>query len=168
MIDDLQRQHLRHWLENGLPLTSHPYRQIADRIGSTEEEVLAQIRQWDEEGLFRRHGLVVNHRALGYHANAMLVLDIDDDRIRQIGLRLADESVISLCYQRPRRPGWPYNLFCMIHGRERQTVERVIADLLARHDLQDAPRQILFSRRAFKQCGARYTAAPASTEACHG
>ena len=61
----------------------------------------------------------------------------------------------------------PYNLFCMVHGREREQVCQLIAALLAEQGLSDVPHQLLFSTRAFKQCGGRY-APPAMPVAAHG
>ena len=67
---------------------------------------------------------------------------------------------VTLCYQRPRRlPEWPYNLFCMVHGRDRGLVEAQVEQMAARLGLQDVPRAVLFSRRRFKQRGARYASA---------
>lgn len=161
-----QRQHLRYLLEQGLPLASRPYRVLAERIGAGEDEVLEQVRRWDEDGLFRRFGVILHHRALGYTANAMLVLDVADAEVDAVGRALAHETIVSLCYRRPRRlPMWPYNLFCMIHGRERGEVERQIEALLERHALRQTPHRWLFSLRAYKQCGGRYTAPPATWSA---
>ncbi len=148
---------LRRLLETGLPLQARPYQALARQIDAEEDQVLAQVEQWQGQGLFRRLGLVLNHRALGFTANAMLVLDVPDALIDEVGQRLGSESAVSLCYQRPRRlPQWRYNLFCMIHGRQRQRVEAQIRDLLEHHLLSDLPHQVLFSTQAFKQCGGRY------------
>lgn len=167
MLDALQALQLRRLLEAGLPLAARPYQVLAERVGTSEEAVLEQVRCWNESGLFRRIGLVIKHRALGFRANAMLVMDIPDEIIDDVGRRLGQAAGINLCYQRPRRlPDWPYNLFCMVHGREREQVCRLIADLLAEHGLSDVPHQLLFSTRAFKQCGGRY-APPAAPEAAH-
>ena len=67
---------LRRHLEGGLPLVARPYQELAERINTDENQVLEQMRQWSEQGLFRRIGLVLHHRALGFTANAMLVLDL--------------------------------------------------------------------------------------------
>lgn len=91
-----QRQHLRYLLEQGLPLASRPYRVLAERIGAGEDEVLEQVRRWDEDGLFRRFGVILHHRALGYTANAMLVLDVADAEVDAVGRALADEPIASL------------------------------------------------------------------------
>lgn len=168
LLDDLQALQLRRLLEAGLPLAARPYQVLAERVGATEEAVLEQVRRWSDSGLFRRMGLVIKHRALGFRANAMLVMDIPDEQVDQVGRCLGQAAGINLCYQRPRRlPDWSYNLFCMVHGREREQVCRLIAELLAEHGLSEVPHQLLFSTRAFKQCGGRY-APPAAPEAIHG
>ena len=144
-------------LQEGLPLFSRPFALIAERVGSSESDVLEQIRGWQEDGAIKRFGVVVRHRELGYTANAMVVHAIADERVSEIGRALAEEPAVTLCYRRPHRlPDWPYNLFCMIHGRERGEVEETIAGLRQRHGLDDCAHDVLFSLTRFKQNGARY------------
>lgn len=152
-----QAQHLLALLEKGLPHCPRPYHEIAQRIGSNEDTVIDYVRHLHHDGLFRRVGLVVHHRRLGISANVMLVLDIPDTNVNDIGQALAREPGVTLCYLRRRQlPDWPYNLFCMIHGRQRAQVESDVAAMLERLGLNTVPRQMLFSLRAFKQRGARY------------
>ena len=144
-------------LQEGLPLFMRPFALIAERIGASESEVMGRIGNWLDDGAIKRFGVVVRHRELGYTANAMLVHDIPDHRVAELGRALAEEPAVTLCYRRPRvLPGWPYNLFCMIHGRERAEVEAIIAELRQRHGLADCAHDVLFSLTRFKQTGARY------------
>jgi DNA-binding Lrp family transcriptional regulator len=155
-IDESERR-LVSVLQEGLPLFIRPFQLIAERIGASEGDVLGRIGRWLEEGAIKRFGVVVRHRELGYTANAMLVHDIPDARVSEMGRALALEPAVTLCYRRPRVGAeWPYNLFCMIHGRERAEVEATIAGLRARHGLADCGHDILFSLNRFKQTGARY------------
>ncbi|MFY0989192.1 AsnC family protein [Halomonas sp. C05BenzN] len=148
---------LRALLEEGLPLVSRPWRVLAERSGLREEEVMALVRRWQAEGLIKRLGLVVRHRRLGLDANAMVVWDLPDAQVERIGRRLAREPSVTLCYRRPRRlPDWPYNLFCMIHGTRRDRVLGQLAAIIDRQGLEGAPRCVLFSTRAYRQCGGRY------------
>ena len=79
-------------------------------------------------------------------------------RLAQVAGRFAAQDFVTLCYERPRRPGWRYNLFTMIHGREREAALAQIAGLAASApDVRD--HAILFSRRCFVQRGARLSAA---------
>ena len=92
--------------------------------------------------------------------------DVPDADASAIGERMAAESGVTLCYRRPRRlPDWPYNLFCMIHGRERTRVLRRVDDLRRELGIRALPHAVLFSGRCFTQHGARYAG---QAEAAHG
>jgi DNA-binding Lrp family transcriptional regulator len=143
-------------LARGLPVTPRPYARLAALTGLDEAIVLARIAAWVDDGTIKRFGVVVRHRALGWRANAMCVWDVPADVVDRIGDELARERAVTLCYQRRPDPRWPYNLYCMIHGRVRADVEREITAITARHGLSDYPHAVLFSRRAFKQRGAQY------------
>lgn len=149
---------LRALVEKGLPLVPRPWSALANQCGLTEEEVMACMRRWQAEGLVKRLGLVVHHRRLGIAANAMVVWDLPDDEVTDVGRRLAAEPAVTLCYRRPRRlPDWPYNLFCMIHGVRRERVLAVLDEIKLRQALGDVPHRVLFSLKAYRQRGGRYT-----------
>ena len=147
-------------LENGLPLFQRPYGAIARRLGWREDQVIAGLGDLVEAGVIKRLGLVVKHHALGFRANAMVVWDIADDALAEAGHMLAEAPGVTLCYERPRRPPvWRYNLFSMIHGRDREIVRAEVAGLAAKVGGLSQGHDILFSRRCFRQCGARLSAA---------
>jgi DNA-binding Lrp family transcriptional regulator len=154
-------------IQDGLPLVPHPYAMLAETLGTTEADIIERLQHLQDDGMIKRMGVVVRHRSLGYHANAMVVWNIPDDAIERVGKLLAAQECVTLCYQRPRRlPDWPYNLFCMIHGREREAVLRRLEQIIAADGLGDIPHEVLFSLRSFKQRGARYAARPAMS--AHG
>jgi DNA-binding Lrp family transcriptional regulator len=145
-------------LEGGLTLTARPYALLAATLGVSEEAVLASLARLLELGVIRRFGVVVRHRELGYGANAMVVWDVPDAAVSEVGRLLAQQSAVTLCYRRPRQlPDWCYNLFSMVHGQDRQAVLAEIARMRRELCLEQLPCQPLFSRRRFKQCGARYS-----------
>ena len=144
-------------IEGGLPLASRPFADIADRLGWEEERVIARLRALIDDGAIKRFGVVVRHRVLGYRANAMVVFDIPDEQLAAAGRTLASLPYVTLCYRRPRRPpAWPYNLFCMIHGRNEGEVRRQVDAAVVAAGITDCAQSILFSRRCFKQRGAFY------------
>ena len=154
---DALDQRLIRAVQQGLPLVARPYAEIGARIGLSETQVMARLQRLLAEGAIKRMGVVVRHRELGYRANAMVVWDVPDGRVNELGHCLAQFDFVTLCYQRPRRlPDWPYNLFCMIHGRDRPSVLGRVDELVQRCGLGDIPKAVLFSRRRFKQRGAWY------------
>jgi siroheme decarboxylase len=144
-------------IQAGLPLVARPYREIGARLGISEQAVIGQLRGMIDAGIIKRLGVVVRHHELGYRANAMVVWDVPDEQVEHIGRQLGDIDCVTLCYQRPRRlPHWPYNLFCMVHGQDRDEVLACIARLVEALALGDIRHAVLFSGRRFKQRGARY------------
>ena len=147
-------------LQDGLPLVPEPYAALAERAGMSEADLIAGIGKLVDRDVIKRFGVVVRHHELGYRANAMVVWDIPDAEVREVGRLMASFPFVTLCYRRPRRlPLWPYNLFSMIHGKDRRSVQGLVADLIDDLDLDGMAREILFSRQRFKQRGARYTVA---------
>ncbi len=145
-------------ISKGLPLVNQPYAAIAELLDHSEAEVIDGIQRIMMRGDLKRFGVVVRHRQLGYRANGMVVWDIPDDRVKQVGHCLGQYSFVTLCYQRPRRlPDWHYNLFSMIHGQDREAVSEQVKFIIEQCGLHDVDHRILFSRRCFKQRGASYS-----------
>lgn len=143
-------------IQDGLPLVGRPFRAVGAAVGMAESEVILRLARLLRSGVVRRLGLVVRHHELGFRANAMVVWDVPEAEVDAAGERLAAEPAVHLCYRRRRHPRWPYNLYCMVHGRDRAAVCATIEAITERAGLAGRPRQVLFSRRRFKQRGARY------------
>lgn len=146
-------------IQDGLPLVARPYQAVGARLGWSEQAVIDKLGGMIDAGIIKRLGVVVRHHELGYRANAMVVWDVPDERIDQLGVQLGRQDCVTLCYQRPRRrPDWPYNLFCMVHGRDREEVLKCIERMVEGLGLESITHNVLFSGRRFKQRGARYRA----------
>jgi len=144
-------------ISEGLPLVKRPYAEIAARLNCSEAAVIDGIREISEHGDLKRFGVVVRHRKLGDRANGMVVWDVPDTRVAEMGHCIGQYSFVTLCYQRPRRlPEWRYNLFSMIHGQDREAVIDQVAYIVKQCGLQGIEHEILFSKRCFKQRGAAY------------
>jgi len=157
MLLDYQDWNIIEVIQKGLPLVTKPYAFIGAQIGLSESEVISRIEQLQKANIIKRFGIVVRHRQLGYQANGMVVWDIPDDQVTEIGKKLKAFEFVTLCYRRPRKlPEWRYNLFCMIHGQDRENVKEKVSLIIEQYGFQNIPHEILFSRRCFKQCGAMY------------
>jgi DNA-binding Lrp family transcriptional regulator len=143
-------------MQAGLPCVARPYHAIAQALGVAPERVIGRVHAMLASGAIRRIAAVPNHYRLGWTANGMTVWDVDDARVDALGAKVGALEFVTHCYRRPRRlPVWRYNLFAMVHGRDRAEVERksaAIADVLG-----EAARahEILYSRRILKKTGLR-------------
>jgi DNA-binding Lrp family transcriptional regulator len=146
-------------LQEGLPFEPRPFAAIAAKAqlppAEGEALVIHRLHDWLRDGTVKRVGVIVRHRELGYVANVMAVWDVPDAEVDAHGVALSREPGVTLSYRRERAlPAWPYNLFCMIHGRERGDVESSLDAIARRQGLVRFPHARLFSRTAFKQRGA--------------
>lgn len=149
-------------VEHGLPIVSRPYADIARQLEISEQEVISRLQHLIDIGAIKRYGVVVRHQELGYHANGMVVWNIPDERVDELGICIGKYACVTLSYRRPRRlPDWPYNLFTMVHGCDREEVKQKIEGIVQSCNLQGIEHTILFSTRRFKQRGASYTHKPA-------
>ncbi|OPX86820.1 MAG: hypothetical protein A4E53_02852 [Pelotomaculum sp. PtaB.Bin104] len=153
MLSDQDKQIVRA-VQQGLPLTSRPFQAMAEQLGLSEEELLDRILAMYKDGRIRRFGAVVRHRELGFVANAMVVWDVPAEQVMTKGKIMASFPEVSHCYQRPRQPGWSYNLFTMIHGQSREYCAEV-ADRIARATGLTEYR-LLFSTAELKKSSMRY------------
>jgi DNA-binding Lrp family transcriptional regulator len=142
-------------LEEGLPLVERPYDQWARTLGCETQGVLGQLQAWLRAGTLRRFGAIVRHHEFGFQANAMTVFDVPDAVVDSCGERLARQPGVTLAYRRQRADAWPFNLYCMVHGTDRQAVRDAIARAVQDSGLTAFPQRVLFSRQRFKQTGAR-------------
>jgi DNA-binding Lrp family transcriptional regulator len=140
----------------GLPLTPAPFAEIGARLGLSETEVIERFRAMQARGVVRRIAAAPNHYALGLAANGMTVWDVADERASALGRAVGALDFVSHCYLRPRAlPDWPYNLFAMVHGRDRAEVAAKRAEIAELLGGACRASDVLFSTRILKKTGLR-------------
>jgi DNA-binding Lrp family transcriptional regulator len=154
-LDEAGKELVRQ-LQEDIPLTWEPFAAIAAQLGRPEADVIRQTQDWLAAGVIRRFGAVAAHRELGYAANGMAVFEVPDDRADAFGAALARRAGVTHCYRRATMPGWPYNLFAMVHGRTPEEVRRLVA--AAAREAGAGNYDILFSIHEFKKRSMRYFA----------
>lgn len=145
-------------LSQGISLdTNRPFQKLAEKLNSTEDEVMEKIRNLIQVKKIKRFGAVVLGRSFGRDQNAMVTLKIEDQELATVGSQIASYDFVTLCYERRPLPGvWDFNLYFMIHGSDRAIVEKQIATVLADLNIDRSRCEILFSTKCFKQKGASY------------
>lgn len=136
-------------LQEGLPLVERPFQVLAGKAGLAEDEFLASVRHLCAEGYIRRFGATLQHQISGYAANAMLAWRVEEEKIETAGRIMASFNKVTHCYQRRTTPGWPYNLYTMVHGRTEQECLAVAQEMAKATGLSDY--QILFSEKELKR-----------------
>ncbi|MHB0938205.1 MAG: siroheme decarboxylase subunit beta [Armatimonadota bacterium] len=153
MPDELDRRIIAR-LCGDLGESLDPFGEIATELGIEREELLARVRRYQETKRMRRLGAVLKHQNAGFTANGMSVWNVPADQVERVSQVMMRQPEVSHCYERPRLPDWPYNLFAMIHGQTEADCRAVAARIAAAAGMDEY--DMLFSVREFKKTSMVY------------
>jgi DNA-binding Lrp family transcriptional regulator len=136
-------------LQGDMPIVAEPYAPAATELGVTQEALLAQLESMSERRILRRVAAILFHRRAGFSANGMGVWRVPEERMMELGPRMASFRGISHCYQRPTYADWPYSVFTMAHGRSKEECDAVLDAIAEATGIEN--RATLYSSTEFKK-----------------
>jgi len=142
--------------QDDLDIVSEPWSRPARELRLGAPSLLEKLRSMHDDGILRRFAAVLRHGEAGFSANGMACWRVPEERIEEVGERLAADSRVSHCYWRPTFPDWPYPLFSMVHCETREQVAAIVGELSRAVGI-DAY-EILWSAQEFKKERVRYFA----------
>jgi DNA-binding Lrp family transcriptional regulator len=141
-------------LQKDLSLSPTPFQEIAERCGVKEDMLFHFLHFLKTSHTMSRFAGILNHRTLGFTANAMVVWEIPEQTILPFVEDAATYPAVSHCYERVTYPEWPYNLYTMIHGTSTEGTQTIINELSSKFDMKCY--EILYSRKEYKKQRVNY------------
>ncbi|MBF0593616.1 MAG: Lrp/AsnC family transcriptional regulator [Candidatus Omnitrophica bacterium] len=136
-------------LSDPLELVSQPYKIVAERLGISEQRLLRIIRKYKSAGLIRRVGTVLGHFKAGYKCNALVMWQVEDAGLETAGKIFAGFPQVTHCYARQTYPDWPYNLYTMVHARNKNESQTIIKAMSTKAGITSY--KIQFTVKEFKK-----------------
>ena len=133
---------------------SEPFAPAAAELGIGQRELFDHLESMRERRALRRVAAILFHRRAGFSANGMGVWRVPEERILELGPRMASFRGISHCYQRPTYADWPYSVFTMAHGRSKDECDAILDSIAEDTGIED--RRTLYSSTEFKKVRLRY------------
>ncbi len=143
-------------LQGPMEVTDRPYDAAASEVGMSTDAFLEHLEAMVKRGILRRVAAILNHRRAGFSANGMGVWRVPEDRIMEVGARMAAVRGISHCYQRPTYRDWPYSVFTMAHGRSKDECDAILDRIADEQELHGEDRSTLYSSTEYKKIRLRY------------
>jgi siroheme decarboxylase len=131
-----------------------PFDAAATELGITQDALFEHLESMRERRALRRVAAILFHRRAGFSANGMGVWRVPEERILELGPRMASFRGISHCYQRPTYADWPYSVFTMAHGRSKEECDAILDSIAEDTGIED--RRTLYSSTEFKKVRLRY------------
>jgi DNA-binding Lrp family transcriptional regulator len=137
-----------------MEVVPEPFAAAAAELGMGQHALLEHLESMRERRALRRVAAILFHRRAGFSANGMGVWRVPEERILELGPRMASFRGISHCYQRPTYPDWPYSVFTMAHGRSKEECDAILDSIAADTGIEE--RRTLYSSTEFKKIRLRY------------
>jgi DNA-binding Lrp family transcriptional regulator len=153
MIDDIDKKVIQ-LIQGDLPLDLRPFGVLAEKAEISEEEFVDRVASLKKRGIIRRFGATLRHQEAGFSSNAMVAWVVPKERIEEVGKVMAKFRAVTHCYQRKTVRGWPFNLYTMIHGDDREECRELAKKMSRKAGIQDYV--LLFSEKEFKKTSMKY------------
>jgi siroheme decarboxylase len=153
MLTDLEKKIIAS-IQEDMTITERPYLEISEKVGTTEEKLLENLQSLCERGIIRRFGATLRHQKTGFTANAMAAWQVDENRVEEVGNRLASFKQVSHCYRRNPTRDWPFNLYTMIHASDEESCRQTARNMSQEAGVENY--SLLFSRRELKKTSMVY------------
>ena len=153
MLTELEKKIIAS-IQEDMQITERPYLAISKKLGITETELLDRLKDLSQRGVIRRFGATLRHQRAGFSANAMVAWKVEEDRIVEVGQKMATFDQVSHCYRRNPTPDWPYNLYTMVHAVSEQACRETARKMSTATSVQDYT--LLFSRQELKKTSMVY------------
>jgi DNA-binding Lrp family transcriptional regulator len=143
-------------LQGPMEVTERPYDAAASAVGMSTDDFLTHLGGMIDRKILRRVAAILFHRRAGFSANGMGVWRVPEEKIDDVGTRMAAVRGVSHCYQRPTYEDWPYSVFTMAHGRSKEECDAILDGIADEHGLHGADRAVLYSSTEFKKIRLHY------------
>jgi DNA-binding Lrp family transcriptional regulator len=153
MLTELEKRIIAS-IQEDMAVTERPYLKIALDLGISEAELLDNLKALCERGVIRRFGATLRHQRTGFKANAMVAWKVDEDRLDDVGQKMASFQQVSHCYRRNPTESWPYNLYTMVHASNKQACREIARKMSRATSVKDY--SLLFSREELKKTSMLY------------
>ncbi len=153
MLTELEKKLIAS-IQEDIAVTERPYLDISRKLGISEETLLKKLQSLCGRGFIRRFGATLRHQKTGFTANAMAAWQVNEDRIDEVGNKMASFRQVSHCYRRNPTDGWPYNLYTMIHANDNAACRQIAREMSQAAAVENYT--LLFSHRELKKTSMVY------------
>jgi DNA-binding Lrp family transcriptional regulator len=116
-------QRLLNEFQQGMPLTSTPYADIARQLGVYETTVLETLKRLQTEGVVSRVGAVFRPNRIG--ASTLAAIAVPTEELEDVAAMVNEFAEVNHNYEREHR----FNLWFVVVAEDEDRLETVLAEI---------------------------------------
>jgi len=141
-------------LSKGLPIKERIFSDLCLNLGIREDHLVSRLKFLKRKGFLRRIAPSINFIRLGYIKNALLAANVLKPSTGFIKEKLKDIPNVTHCVIRKCVPEFNYNLFMMVHARNKRDLNETLKILKNIFRLKDF--KILATKKEYKKANFSY------------
>ncbi|MEA3295202.1 MAG: AsnC family transcriptional regulator [Euryarchaeota archaeon] len=122
-LDDLDKAILNE-IQLDFPLVEKPFKELALKLHSNENEIIHRIKYLTKQGAIRRIGPILNIKKAGGEST-LAAVKVPDERIEEVARIINNFNEVSHNYLRPGE----YNIWFTVSAQTRQRLERILDEI---------------------------------------
>ena len=159
-LDGLDKAILQ-MMQGDLPLTSRPYRDLADLYAVSEDEILKRIEVLKEKHVIRNINALLCHTKAGYTVNILSAWtanpqagETEEAAFDRVGELLSESPNVSHCYVRKSPECWDHLVFAMMHACSEEEMQEALSKL--KEALPTESVRLLRTEKEWKKSSVKY------------
>lgn len=145
MALDKMDMKLLDYIQSNFPIAPEPYREMAQILGTTEEDIISRLRRLMELGVIRRLGAIFDSRKVGY-TGTLCAMKVPPERVAEVALIINSYPGITHNYLRDNE----YNMWFTLLAESRERIGAILKQIQEKtgvRDLIDLPAVNIFKIR---------------------
>jgi DNA-binding Lrp family transcriptional regulator len=122
-------KHLLNDFQHGLPLVPRPFAELAEKLGTTEDNVIETLKILQAQGYVSRVGAVFRANTIG--ASTLAAMAVPEDRLEAVAGLVNGYTEVNHNYQREHH----FNLWFVVTAADEDTLHAVLQDIEQRTGL---------------------------------
>ncbi|MCL2135431.1 MAG: AsnC family transcriptional regulator [Candidatus Bathyarchaeota archaeon] len=143
VLDDVDKCLLQ-LLQENFPIVECPWRELSEKLGVSEQQVLSRVENLFASGVIRKIGSIVDLAKIGYTSTTLVALRVSDDKIDDVALIINEYSCnvdgggvvgnVSHNYEREHE----YNVWFTLTAKSEQELSCMLNEILQKTGLSQS------------------------------
>jgi len=119
-------------IQKDFPVVAEPFKEVAEKVGISEDEVLERICRLKQEGIIRRIGAVFDTRKLGF-VSTLCAARVPEEKLKAFVEVVNSYSGVTHNYRRTHE----YNVWFTFIAPDEETLKKSLAEIRGRTGIAD-------------------------------
>ena len=138
-LDEIDRK-LVQLLQDDFPIVERPWKEVAQKLNLTEDNVISRLKQLNEFGIVRKIGSIVDGSKVGFTTATLVAMKVPKNKVDEVAFVINEYGCVSHNYEREHE----YNVWFTITASNDNELTSILREItkkigIAQSDILNLP-----------------------------